>query len=130
MIRSLVSCPGRALNAVRCAAPALALMVGMAAVAVPASAASEEVAAPMEELQVMPPRLRVGDATTNLLALQRSGQVASPVAQSISGEVASRSYARYLKSFEYPIPEKLGGSGTQGATSIGGGDSSSTPTTR
>lgn len=72
------------------------------------------------------PARAVGDATTGLLALQRSGSVASPVAQPISGEVASRSYARYLKSFEYPIPEKLGATGAQGAAgSSSGGDSTS-----
>ncbi|ROR21444.1 uncharacterized protein DUF3613 [Comamonas sp. BIGb0124] len=51
-----------------------------------------------------PPRRPViGAATANLLALQReSVGRARPVA----GDQASLSYARYLKSFEFPIPEK------------------------
>lgn len=129
MIRCLVSRPGRASNAARRVVPALTLMVGLA-VAVPASAVSvtpEVDAAPLQQPPAMPSRLQVGDATTSLLALQRSGRAASAVAQPISGEVASRSYARYLKSFEFPIPEKLGTSGAQGAGGgSGAGDSSGT----
>jgi hypothetical protein len=52
--------------------------------------------------QEAPPR--VGDATHRLLALQRGGRVASQAAQPIAGEVAGRSYQRYLRSFEQPIP--------------------------
>jgi hypothetical protein len=54
------------------------------------------------------PMLPVGDATRDLLALQRSGSMASATRRPIDGEVASRSYLRYLKSFEHPIPEKYG----------------------
>lgn len=73
------------------------------------------------------PPLEVGDATLNLLAWQRSGEIASPTARPIAGNVAARSYERYLKSFEYPIPERLGstvkssgGSGSSGASAGGG----------
>jgi len=59
-----------------------------------------------EELE--PPTLLVGDATQTLFARQRSGELASPTPRPISGSVASRSYERYVKSFEHPIPERLG----------------------
>lgn len=52
--------------------------------------------------------LQVGDATQGLLAWQRSGDVASPTPRAIAGAVANRSYERYLKSFEFAIPERLG----------------------
>lgn len=45
----------------------------------------------------------VGAATTELLALQRAEPATRP--RMIDGAQASRSYARYLKSFEHPIPE-------------------------
>jgi len=52
-------------------------------------------------------RLQIGDATQGLLAWQRSGEIASPAPRPIAGDVASRSYERYLKSFEFPIPERM-----------------------
>ena len=68
------------------------------------------------------PPLRLGDATQSLLAWQRSGEIASPTPRPIAGSVASRSYERYIKSFEHPIPEHLGSTVTK---SNGGGGSSS-----
>jgi hypothetical protein len=70
--------------------------------------------------------LQVGDATQGLLAWQRSGEIASATPRPIAGAVANRSYERYLKSFEFPIPERMssivksstsgsGGSGTGSA---------------
>lgn len=50
---------------------------------------------------------RTGDATNTWLELQRSGNQASPHSQPISGPVMQRSYERYLKSFERPIPDKF-----------------------
>ncbi|WP_019656201.1 DUF3613 domain-containing protein [Variovorax atrisoli] len=71
--------------------------------------------------------LQVGDATQSLLAWQRGGEIASRTPRTIAGDVASRSYQRYLKSFEYPIPERMtsslksnAGNGSSGA----GGDPS------
>ncbi|WP_447747059.1 DUF3613 domain-containing protein [Variovorax boronicumulans] len=72
-----------------------------------------------EETYSLP--LQVGDATLNLFAWQRSGEVASKTPRPIAGSVASRSYERYLKSFEHPIPEHMsstvktstGGSGSK-----------------
>lgn len=51
--------------------------------------------------------LRVGDSALGLLAMQREGVVASPIARPIAGDVAHRSYDRYLKSFEFAIPERF-----------------------
>ncbi|SFP98843.1 DUF3613 domain-containing protein [Variovorax sp. 770b2] len=54
--------------------------------------------------------LQVGDATQGLLAWQRSGEIASTTPRPIAGSVANRSYERYLKSFEFPIPERMNSS--------------------
>ena len=54
-----------------------------------------------------PEPLQIGDATQNLLAWQRGGELASATPRPITGNVANRSYERYLKSFEYPIPERM-----------------------
>jgi hypothetical protein len=76
----------------------------------------EEDAQPMEYVEehadedIALPPLRVGDATDMLLALQRSGEIASATPRPIAGPVAHRSYERYLKSFEHPIPEYLNSS--------------------
>ncbi|MGJ7528237.1 DUF3613 domain-containing protein [Variovorax sp. GB1P17] len=63
-----------------------------------------------DEFEADPGPLQVGDATQDLLAWQRSGVIASPTPRPIPGAVAYRSYERYLKSFEYPIPEHLNSS--------------------
>lgn len=69
-----------------------------------------------------PPPLLMGDATLNLLAWQRSGEIASRTPRPIAGSVAGRSYERYIKSFEHPIPEHLGS--TVAKSKSGGGSSS------
>ncbi|MGH8550452.1 MAG: DUF3613 domain-containing protein [Methylococcales bacterium] len=46
-----------------------------------------------------------GEAIRRWLELQRSGAVASPVRQTLSGSVADHIHERYLNSFNYPIPE-------------------------
>jgi len=46
----------------------------------------------------------IGGATSALLELQRSGSAAGK-AQPVSGDVASRSYQRYLEGFTQPLPE-------------------------
>lgn len=80
--------------------------------------ASSEPAPPeSEEFDSMP--LQVGDATQSLVAWQRSGEIASPLPRPIAGSIASRSYERYLKSFEFPIPERLNST----VTKSGGGSS-------
>lgn len=72
--------------------------------------AQDERATAEEEEEFYDIPLQVGDATSNLLAWQRSGQVSSTTPRPIAGIVANRSYERYLKSFDYPIPEKFNSS--------------------
>ncbi len=67
-------------------------------------------------------RLAVGDATNGLLALQRGGSLAPADAHPIDGQVATRSYQRYLKSFEHPIPEHY--DSTTGGSATGSGNTS------
>ena len=85
-------------------------------------AEAEEFEAEAEEFE-SPPPLLMGDATQSLLAWQRSGEIASRTPRPIAGSVASRSYERYIKSFEHPIPEHLGS--TVSKSKGGGGASSS-----
>lgn len=65
--------------------------------------------------------LQVGDATQGLLAWQRSGDIASKTPRPIAGNVAQRSYERYLKSFDFPIPERMS-STVKTSTGSGGGN--------
>ena len=51
-----------------------------------------------------PPRTQVGDTTRSLLQFQADSSRPGTVLPML-GEAASRSYQRYLKSFDYPIPE-------------------------
>jgi len=58
----------------------------------------------------------VGASVRNALELQRSGRAAAPVRPMLEG-TAERSYARYLESFTYPIPEQFDRSGAFAADS-------------
>lgn len=78
----------------------------------------EEMIAEDEELIQEP--LRVGDATQGLLAWQSSGDISSATPRPIAGVIANRSYERYLKSFEFPIPERMS-STVRSSSSNGGG---------
>lgn len=51
-----------------------------------------------------PAPIVIGEATEGILAMQREGAHAG-LPQPVSGEVATRSYQRYLKSFTQPIPQ-------------------------
>ncbi|HEX7865648.1 MAG TPA: DUF3613 domain-containing protein [Variovorax sp.] len=66
-------------------------------------------------------RLQIGDATQSLLAWQRSGEITSATPRTIAGDVANRSYERYLKSFEFPIPERMTSSVKPSSGGGGGG---------
>lgn len=66
--------------------------------AVPASADN---AVPADPLRVR--HIEIGSATQTLWEMQRASPGVRP--RPIDGDQASRSYQRYLKSFEYPIPE-------------------------
>ena len=61
---------------------------------------------------------QVGDATSNLLALQAQGQYASRNAYPVTSDVAQRTYQRYLESFTHKIPENTD---TQVGNKAGGG---------
>ncbi|MDM0087709.1 MULTISPECIES: DUF3613 domain-containing protein [unclassified Variovorax] len=80
--------------------------------------------ASLEQIQAPPlpgRQLQVGDATHNLLALQRNGISASTTPRPLTGEIASLSYKRYLDSFKFPIPEKFGAAVQKSGSSSGGG---------
>ncbi|MEA3089465.1 MAG: hypothetical protein QOJ04_807 [Caballeronia sp.] len=77
-------------------------------------------AAPIKTATVTRHVTLIGDATLSILAIQRSGQLAAPP-QPMLGVQASAAYARYLKSFDHPIPEHLDSSvGTVGGATSGG----------
>jgi hypothetical protein len=94
-----------------------------------AQPAQNQAAPQMQEAQMDeadaydPPPLQMGDATQNLLAWQRSGEIASRTPRPIAGNVAGRSYERYIKSFEHPIPEHLGSTVTKSNGGAGGASS-------
>lgn len=48
----------------------------------------------------------IGPSVRSALELQRSGRASAPVRPMIEA-AAERSYARYLDSFTYPIPERF-----------------------
>lgn len=100
----------------------------------PAAAANAAAPAPVpaqgqegmdEEEYVIYEPLQVGDATHDLFAWQRGGEIASTTPRTIAGNIANRSYERYLKSFEFPIPERM--SSTVKQTGGGSGSSGSAP---
>jgi len=59
--------------------------------------------------------LPAGARAGAVLELQRSGLAAGKV-QPLSGEVAGRSYQRYLDSFKEPMPSSRDGGGTSSKT--------------
>lgn len=75
--------------------------------------------APAAVALALPPRPQLGDTTRALLQLQASGERAGKP-HSVLGDQASRSYARYLNSFDHPIPEYLEYSVRKDVASEGG----------
>jgi hypothetical protein len=65
-----------------------------------------------DNMQATPAPLRVGDATRQLLTLQRN---ATGPDRPIPGEQASLSYRRYLDTFKHPIPERTGSNISSGS---------------
>jgi hypothetical protein len=85
----------------------------------PASPQIQQQAQPIKPATVTRHVTLVGDATLSILALQRSGEAAAP-AQPMLGAEASAAYARYLKSFDHPIPVHMDSSvGTVGGATSG-----------
>ena len=91
----------------------------------PKSVAAADAKAAVTQTQVptaatLTPRAsnQVGDATSNLLALQAQGQYASRNAYPVTSDVAQRTYQRYLESFTHKIPENAD---TQVGNKAGGG---------
>ncbi|WP_325347219.1 DUF3613 domain-containing protein [Xylophilus sp.] len=80
-------------------------------------------AAPVRLEGADPADSRIGEATTALLELQRSGAQASPTRRAVLPAVASLNYARYLESFKHPLPEFFESTGAvkSGGGSGGGG---------
>lgn len=97
----------------------LGLVFGTAALAASAQQAGTPPATTATtgaEEAYVPLRRPVGDATRDLLTLQREGRAASPTPRPIAGDVADLSYQRYLKSFTHPIPADFKSSiGQQGS---------------
>lgn len=110
--------PSSAAKAPEPAAPAASAPTPAAAATAAPQQGQDEMA---EAGEYVYERLQVGDATQGLLAWQRGGEISSTTPRTIAGDIASRSYERYLKSFEYPIPERM----TSSVKSTSGGGSSS-----
>jgi len=107
--------PAKAQEPAAPAAPTAGAPAPAAAAAAPQQG-QEEMAGDGEYVYERP---QVGDATQSLFAWQRGGEMSSATPRTIAGDVANRSYQRYLKSFEYPIPERM--TSSVKATSGGGG---------
>lgn len=85
--------------------PASVLLAIGALLGLPASAQNQAAPAPAAPAAVAAEPLRVGDATRQLLSLQRN---ATGPDRPIPGDQAGLSYQRYLDSFKLPIRERMG----------------------
>lgn len=85
----------------------------------PAPVVAPVAVAPAPVALALPPRPQLGDTTRALLQLQASGERAGKP-HTVLGDQASRSYARYLNSFDHPIPEYLEYSVRKDVASEGG----------
>lgn len=133
LLGTLAAAPARAQTSAKAASPSadsrqvtpvqVAPMPMSAAPAPSPPASPAGGGAPLDETAAATdqPALPVGAATQRLLALQRGGTMASATPRPIPGEVAHRSYERYLNSFNHPIPDRYGSSVSvrQGGTGTG-----------
>ena len=85
--------------------PALAQPAPAASAASAAAATEASASAPAPAAAHKP--IAGGQATRAWLASQASGEAASPHAQPLPGPAMQRAYARYLKTFEKDVPDKL-----------------------
>lgn len=83
------------------------LLFAITAPGIPALAQTPPAPAPTSAAAVAAEPVRIGDATRQLLSMQRN---AAGPDQPIPGEQAGLSYQRYLDSFKHPIPERTGSS--------------------
>ncbi|AVA35492.1 uncharacterized protein DUF3613 [Cupriavidus metallidurans] len=90
-----------------CAVAISAMLLGAAGAAGAAgaqAAQSTQTVEPPPSPTFHPNDVPVGDTTRMLLEVQRNGSQAGPQ-QSMTGEEAAIGYARYMRSFQYPLPE-------------------------
>lgn len=64
-----------------------------------------------------PSNAAIGTDTRSLLAIQRDGSQAGAMLP-MPGEQAALAHARYLKSFQHPIPERFVGQSSGGGVSL------------
>ena len=83
------------------------MLLVIATPSVPALAQTPPVPAPTSAVAAAAEPVRIGDATRQLLSMQRN---AAGSDRPIPGEQAGLSYQRYLDSFKHPIPERTGSS--------------------
>jgi hypothetical protein len=83
------------------------VLLAAGALGLPASAQTQPAPVPTDPAAVAVSPARIGDATRQLLSLQRN---ATGPDRPIPGEQAGLSYQRYLDSFKHPIPERMGSS--------------------
>lgn len=67
---------------------------------------------------------RLGDEVRAWTDLQKSGAASTPTVQAMPGEVADKVYDRYLKTFDYPIPQAFERQSFAGGGNAGSGASS------
>lgn len=79
-------------------------VAGLAMVVASLACVAQTAAPPQGPTQARPNDVPVGDTTRTLLDIQRSGAQAGPQI-SLTGEQAAIGYARYMKSFQYALPE-------------------------
>jgi hypothetical protein len=116
--------PARAARALALTARALGL-AAMLGGALPAMAQPAQAPVSAQPVQQPSPSFHpndvpVGETTWTLLEIQRNGSQAGPQ-QSMTGEQAALGYARYMRSFQHPLPEFFSSQATGSAMRNGSG---------